>query len=192
LRYEAELRAYFGRYMPGAPGERSNLGAVCTRLARATPGRTAERPTPGTPWTELVECGSEHGAVNFDGEDAMVAYLDARGRFRLVSKTLALLSQRDQAVLDAYYGGEPTEHTLGRLADVACLTQTAWARNRSRAARGMHEPIETTVRWLAAATAPDGRAAYEEIRREATTMLAAARARYAEARVSVAVARSPR
>jgi hypothetical protein len=182
LSHEAELRAYFGRYVPPVPGEQSNFGAMCTRMASSRPGSSAERPTPGTPWTELIECGSEHGAANFDGEDAMVAYLDARRRFRLVSAALAQLSDRDQAVLDAYYGAEPTEHALGRLADVACLTETAWARNRSRAARGMHEPIEATVRWLAAATAPDARAAFEQVRQEAATILAAARAGYATAR----------
>jgi hypothetical protein len=76
-----------------------------------------------------------------------------------------------------------------RLADVACLTETAWARNRSRAARGMHEPIEATVRWLAAATAPDGRAVFQEMRDEATAMLAAARASYLRARGVTASAR---
>jgi hypothetical protein len=182
LSQEAELRAYFGRYMPPVPGEQSNFGTMCARMASSRPGSSAERPTPGTPWTELIECGSEYGAVNFDGEDAMVAYLDARRRFRLVSAALAQLSDRDQAVLDAYYGAETTEHSLGRLADVACLTETAWARNRARAARGMHEPIEATVRWLAAATAPDASAAYEQLRQEASAMLAAARATYVTAR----------
>lgn len=179
---EALLRAYFGCYRPGAPGERSNFGTMCTRLAAGCPPRSAERPTPGTPWTEILDCGHEHGAVNFDGEDAMVAYLDARGRFRRVCEALSRLSTHDQAVLDAYYGSEPAEHALERLAGVATLTETARRRNRSRAARGMHEPIDATVRWLAAATSPDGRAALDEMQREAAQMVSTVKQRYASAR----------
>jgi hypothetical protein len=96
-----------------------------------------------------------------------------------VSEALSRLCERDQAVLDAYYGGEPA---FDRLADVACLTRTAWTRNRSRAARNMHEPIEATVRWLAAATAPDARAAFKEMHDEATAMLVVARQTYASVR----------
>jgi hypothetical protein len=124
-REEAELRAYFGRFMPSVPGERSNFAAIAARKASETSKGTAERPTPGTPWTEILECHGTHGAVNFDGEEATVAYLDARRCFRKVSEALSRLSERDQTVLDAYYGGEPTERALGRLADVAYLTTTA-------------------------------------------------------------------
>jgi hypothetical protein len=53
----------------------------------------------------------------------------------------------------------------------------------------MHEPIEATVRWLAAATAPDGRTAFQQMRDEATAMLAAAKARYMRASRSTASAR---
>jgi hypothetical protein len=188
--YEAELRAYFGRCMPGVPGERSNFAAIAARKASKTPKGTPERPTPGTPWTEILECAGTHGAANFDGEDAMIAYLDARGRFRKVSEALSRLSERDQTVLNAYYGAEPTEHALGGLAEVACLTETAWARNRSRAARGMHEPIEATVRWLAAATAPDAREAFERVRLEATATLVTSKASYASARRVIAMAQA--
>ncbi|MGH7293471.1 MAG: hypothetical protein ACRELB_00990, partial [Polyangiaceae bacterium] len=73
-------------------------------------------------------------------------------------------------------------HALGKLAGVAALTNTARARNRSRAARGMHEPIEATVRWLAAATSPDGRTTYADVEREAVENLRDARSRYALAR----------
>jgi hypothetical protein len=125
LRDEAELRAYFGRYRPGAPGDRSDFGAICARLASGAPGRTAERPTPGTPWTEIVECAGPHGAINFDGEEATVAYIDARWRFRRVSEAVSRLSTRDLEVLNVYYGSEPSEHPLGALAEVACLTETA-------------------------------------------------------------------
>jgi hypothetical protein len=107
LSEEAQLRTYFGRYLPGLPGERSNFGVMIARKASETPRHTAERPTPGTPWTEIVECYGTRGPVNFDGEEGMVAYLDARRRFRKVSEALSRLSDRDQAVLDAYYGGEP-------------------------------------------------------------------------------------
>jgi hypothetical protein len=188
--YEAELRAYFGRYMPGVPGERSNFAAIAARKASETPKGTPERPTPGTPWTEILKCAGTHGAVNFDGEDAMIAYLDARGRFWKVSEALSRLSERDQTVLDAYYGAAPTEHALAGLADVACLTETAWARNRARAGRGMHEPIEATVRWLAAATAPDAREAFERVQAEATATLSRARANYAVVRGLVGAVRA--
>jgi hypothetical protein len=178
-RDEAELWAYFGRFRPGVPGERSNFGAMCARLSSGVAPRTAERPTAGTPWTEIVECAGAHGAVNFDGEDAMVAYIDARWRLRRVSEALSLLSPRNREVLDAYYGSEPTEHPLGELAQVARLTETARGRNRARAARGLHQPIEATVRWLAAATAPEGRAEGAQVRREAEEMLTAAKGSYA-------------
>jgi hypothetical protein len=87
----------------------------------------------------------------------MVAYLDARLRFRRISTALSRLPARDQEVLGAYYGYEPSEHPLGALAEVASLTETARGRNRARAVRGMHAPIEATVSWLAAATAPGAR-----------------------------------
>jgi hypothetical protein len=183
---EADLRAYFSRFRPCAPGDRSNFGAVAARMASKRPPDSSQRPTPGTPWTELVECASARATVNFDGEEAMVAYLDARWRFRRVSRALSRLSQRDQEILDAYYGSEPTEHPLGQLAAVACLTDTAQHRNRARATRGIHEPIEATVRWLAAATSPDGLAASVAIRAAAAEMLRAARMRYARARCTQA------
>jgi hypothetical protein len=181
-REEAELRAYFGCYRPGPPGERSNFGAMCTRLAAGRTPKSTERPTPGTPWTEIVECAGAHATANFDGEDAMVAYIDARLRFRRISTALSRLSARDQEVLGAYYGYSPGEHPLGAHAEVACLTETACRRNRARAARGLHQPIEATVRWLAAATAPDGRAERDQLQREATEMLVAATTSYARAR----------
>jgi hypothetical protein len=155
---------------------------MCARLSAGRAPKATERPTPGTPWTEILECAGAHALANFDGESAMVAYVDARLRFRRVSTALSRLSARDQEVLGAYYGCEPSEHPLGALAEVASLTGTAQGRNRARAARGMHEPIEATVRWLAAATAPDARAALGEVRDEANAILAAARARYALAR----------
>ena len=175
---EAVLRAYFGCDLPGVPSQQSNFRAMCSRLASGTRARSAERPTRGTPWTQIVECAGTHGAVNLEGEDAMVAYFDARRRFRQVCSALAELSERDYAVLEAYYGAPPAEHALGPLAEVACLTETARRRNRSRAAREMHEPVEATVRWLAAATAPDSRAAFAQVRGEAVEMLEAARASY--------------
>ena len=85
-------------------------------------------------------------------------------------------------MLDAFYGGEPTEHALGRLAGVAVLTETARRRNRSRAARRMHEPIEATVRWLAATTATDVRATFRDVREEAGALVEGASARYLRAR----------
>jgi hypothetical protein len=188
VHYEIELRTYFSLYLPSAPGDQSGFGAMCRRLGNSRSPRSNERPTPGTPWTEIVDCPRTYVGASFDGEEAMLTYLDARRRFRRVCEALSRLSERDQAALNAYYGAEPTEHPLERLADVACLTQTAWARNRSRAARGVHEPIEATVRWLAAATAPDARAAFEDVNREATAMVATAKANYARARRAMAAA----
>jgi hypothetical protein len=179
---EIELRAYFMSYMPPAPGERSGFGAMCTRIANARNGRSSERPTPGTPWTEVLECRTPHGAVAFDGEDAMVAHLDARGRFRRVCEALSHISAHDQEVLGAYYGNEACEHALGQLAAVAALTETAKRRNRARAAREIHEPVEVTVRWLAAATSPEARGALTQIRCDAEALLCGARASYARAR----------
>jgi hypothetical protein len=112
----------------------------------------------------------------------MIAYIDARRRRRKVIEALSRLSERDQRVLGAYYGAEPSERGLGQLADVACLTKTAWVKNRARAARGVHETIAATVRWLAAATAPTKRAAFAEIHEEAMSLVAVARANYARAR----------
>lgn len=179
---EIELRAYFGSYVPRAPGERSSFGPMCARLGQARNPGSKERPTPDTPWTEILDCPRSYEGANFDGEDAMVMYLDARRRFRRVCEALSRLSARDQQVLDAYYGSEPFEHWLGPLAAVAALTDTATKRNRARAARGMHEPVEVTVRWLAAATSPEARAAFKEIRGEAETLLREARTSYAHAR----------
>src|SRR5579883_795811 len=72
---EADLRAYFSRLRPSAPGDRSNFSAVAARMASKRPPDSSQRPTPGTPWTELVEGASARATVNFDGEEAMVAYL---------------------------------------------------------------------------------------------------------------------
>jgi len=121
----------------------------------------------------------------------MVAYLDARLRFRRVSTALSLLLHQEQEVLSAYYGCEPAEHPLGALAEVACLTETAGRRNRARAARGLHEPIEATVRWLAAATAPDAREALRHMRQEAVHTLAAAGRSYRRARDHIAAYTRP-
>ena len=188
VHYEIELRTYFSLYLPCAPGDQSGFGAMCRRLGNSRNPRSNERPTPGTPWTEVVDYHRMYVGASFDGEDAMLTYLDARRRFRRVCEALSRLSERDQAVLNAYCGAEPTKHPLERLTDVACLTHTAWARNRSRAARDMHEPIEVTVRWLAAATAPDARVALEDVKREATEMVAAAKTNYARARRTSAAA----
>lgn len=178
VRDEIELRAYFSSHAPPAPGEQSGFGAMCRRLGNSRNPRSNERPAPGTPWTEIVECRRAYAGANFDGEDAMLAYLDARRRFRSVCEALSRLSVREQRVLDAYYGSEPCEHPLGQLATVASLTDTANRRNRARAARGMHEPVEVTVRWLAAATAPEAREALAKVKLEARELLRLARSSY--------------
>jgi hypothetical protein len=187
-RDEADLRAYFATYVPPPPGARSNFDSMCTRLGRARNPRSREKPAVGTPWTEILDCGASSSAVNFDGEVAMVAYLDARRRFRRVCETLARLTAAERDVLDAYYGSGESEHALGRLAGVATMTEAAQHRNRSRAARGMHEPIEATVRWLAAATAPEAREAFEVVRARAEGMLSEAKASYTGARRLAALA----
>ena len=179
---EMELHAYFTSFCPPVPGERSGFGAMCTRLSASGTGRSRELPTPGTPWTEIVACSSERAAANFDGEDAMVAHLDGRRRFRTLCNALSRLSAAEQLVLGAYYGQDSVEHPLGRLAGVASLTQAAMKRNRARAARGLHEPVEATVRWLAATVAPEARVALEELTREARAAVGAARRAYATVR----------
>lgn len=179
---EADLRAYFSRFRPSAPGDRSNFSAVAARMASKRPPDSPQRPKPGTPWTELVACAPARATVNFDGEEAMIAYVDARWRFRRVSEALSLTSVLDQEVLDAYYGREPTEHPLGQLAGVACLTPAAQRRNRARAARGVHESIEVTVRWLSAAMSPDAHGDQAEVRLQAAALLEDARVSYATAR----------
>jgi hypothetical protein len=178
---EAILRAYFHSYRPSAPGAKSNFGAVATRKGSAINPRTIERPTPGTPWTEILDCGHGGGATNFDGEEAMLAYIDGRRWLRRVGAAVESLSTRDQDVLDAYYGSEPSNHPLGPIAPVIALTEAARARNRGRAARGLHEPIETTVRWLATLPGNDARTATDDMRREANEMLRGARANFARA-----------
>jgi hypothetical protein len=185
VRDEIELRAYFSSNAPPAPGDRSGFGAMCTRLGNSRNPRSSERPLPGTPWTEVLDCGRSYSGANFDGEDAMVMYLDARRRFRRVCEALSRLSACDQQVLEAYYGSERSEHPLGHPAAVANLTDTATKRNRARAARGMHEPVEVTVRWLAAATSPEARAALAVIKSEGADLLREARRAYAAARGSV-------
>lgn len=186
IRDEIELRAYFSSHVPLAPGDRSGFGAMCRRLGNSRNPRSNERPVPGTPWTEIVECRRTYASANFDGEDAMLAYLDARRRFRRVCEALSQLSSRDQQVLEAHYGSEPNaDGVLGPLAAVACLTDTALRRNRARAVREMHEPIEVTVRWLAAATSPEARTAFKQVRAEAEVLLREARRRYAIARNAV-------
>ncbi len=182
VRDEIELRAYFSSHAPLAPGDRSGFGAMCRRLGNSRNPRSNERPLPGTPWTEILDCRRSYAGSNFDGEDAMVAYLDARRRFRGVCEALSQLSMCDQRVLDAYYGSEPSDHPLGQLAAVAKLTETAVKRNRARAARGMHEPVEVTVRWLAAATSPEARAALVQAKSEAGALLREARRSYGCAR----------
>jgi hypothetical protein len=179
---EVELRAYFSSYVPRAPGERSSFGAMCTRLGNARNPRSKQRPTADTPWTEILDCPRSYGSANFDGEDAMVMYLDGRKRFRRVCEALSMLSTCDQRVLDAFYGIDVCEHPLGQFAAVATLTDTANKRHRARAARGLHEPIEVTVRWLAGGTSPDARAAFKLMRDEAEVLLRQARGAYAHAR----------
>ncbi|MGH7297566.1 MAG: hypothetical protein ACRELB_21695 [Polyangiaceae bacterium] len=185
-RDEMDLRAYFSSYVPPPPGARSNFGSMCARLGNARNPASKEKPGSRTPWTQILDCSGSPAILNFDGEQAMIAYLDARRRFRRVCDALSRLDGVEREVLDAYHGGEESEHALGRLAGVATMTPTARQRNRSRAARGMHEPIEATVRWLAAATAPDGQQAFKDVREEAETLLASAHRQYALAR------RSPR
>lgn len=181
---EIELRAYFGSFVPHAPGERSSFGPMCARLGQAINPRTNERPTADAPWTEILDCRRSYGGANLGGDDAMVAYLDARRRFGRVCEALSKLSTCDQQVLDAYYGCDQAEHPLGRLAGVAALTEAAQRRNRARAARGLHEPIEVTVRWLAAATASDARTSVAEVREQAHAMFNAASNCYARARAA--------
>jgi hypothetical protein len=178
---EIELRAYFARYVPPAPGACSNFGSMCTRLGNARNLRSKERPSPGASWTEILDCSGARAGAKFDGEYAMVEYLDAQRRFRRVAEALPQLPPRYQDALAAYYGGERAEHALGQLAGVTALTPTALRRNRSRAARGLHEPIEATVRWLTAATTPDGSLALASLRSEAEGLLRSAQRAYVEA-----------
>jgi hypothetical protein len=181
---EIDLRAYFACSLPPPPGERSSFGPMCARIANSRNRRSPERPSPDAPWTEVIECRPAHGTGAFEAEEAFVAYIDARRRFRRVRAALAKVAFDERATLEAYFAPEPLpDHPLGRLASVGPLTPTAQRRNRARAARGLHEPAGATIRWLAASTAREARATLDEIRREAAALLRRAKADFARARI---------
>src|SRR5260221_14166197 len=138
--YGAELWWYFAFNIPVPPGHASAFGPMCNRLERANPN-TEERPTPfvvkpggiteGAAWTEIIACGHGGEEPN-DGEDAMIAHLDAKRATATVAGYLAELPRRDYLVLEAYYGGwsiEPDKH-LGHYRAVARLTKVAHHENR--------------------------------------------------------------
>jgi hypothetical protein len=180
---EIHLRAYFACDLPPPPGERSNFGPMCARAALRN-RQSQERPSPEAPWTEILECPGTSATSALEAEEAFVAYIDARRRFRRVRTALAQLAFDEHAALEAYFAPEPLpDHPLGRLASVGPLTPTAQRRNRARAARGLHEPAGATIRWLAASTAREARTALDEIRREAATLLRQAKGSYARARI---------
>ena len=180
---EIHLRAYFACDLPPPPGERSNFGSMCARAALRN-RRSQERPSPEAPWTEILECPGTSTTSALEAEEAFVAYIDARRRFRRVRAALAQLAFDEHAALEAYFAPEPLpDHPLGRLASVGPLTPTAQRRNRARAARGLHEPAGATIRWLAASTAREARTALDEIRREAAALFAGRRRSYARARI---------
>jgi hypothetical protein len=180
---EIDLRTYFACNLPMAPGERSTFGPMCARIASRN-RRSAERPSPDAPWTEILECHPTRSTSAFDAEEAFVTYVDARRRFRSVRAALEGLAFDEFAALEAYFGPEPLpDHPLGKLAGLGPFTPTALRKNRVRAGRGFHEPPGATIRWLAATPTREARAALDEIRREAAALLRRAKSSYARVRV---------
>ncbi len=188
---EAELRAFFMLYVPPAPGSCSSFGAMCTRVANIQNRATTERPTPGAPWTEIVDCGRAAHAAG-DSEDGMIAHVDALRRMQRVRAALGGLAPHEHSVLAAHYSGEhDATGPLGRLSAVAMLTSVAVAENRRRAVRDRHETVEETLASVAAAAKRSGgstaeraraRAIVDTVRRGAAALLDSARTRYASAR----------
>jgi hypothetical protein len=194
---EILLRAYFARYLPPAPGAGSSFGGMCSRLSNARNPATTERPTPfvvrsdgtaaGAVWTEILDCGRGSSSSASDGEDAMIAHIDALRCLGRVRRALATLSAGDQRVLDVHYASDRTTGPLGRLAAVGALTSAARIENRRRAVDGRHELIQDTLDSLVK-TAPGSaagrahtRALLAAVRAEATALLSAARTSYARA-----------
>lgn len=185
---EAELRAFFAMYVPPAPGAVSGFGAMCNRLANAKNPKTTELPSPNGPWTEMVECAHALSAAG-DGEDAMIAHLDALRRMRHVRRALDAIERYEREVLAMHYGGDlDAAGPLGRLSAVATLTSAAISENRRRAARDRHETVEETLADVAVLAKRPGaqrvgaRAILDAVRREASTLLDSARTSFARAR----------
>jgi hypothetical protein len=193
---EIPLRAYFARYVPPAPGSGSSFGGMCARLSNARNPATKELPTPfvvdddgsasGAVWTEILDCGRDSSSAG-DGEDAMIAHIDAIRCMARVRRTLSRLMANDQDVLDAHYASDRTAGPLGRFAGVAALTIAARTENRERAARGQYESIHDTLDSLArtarasASERAHTRALLASVRSESHSLLNAARTRYARA-----------
>jgi hypothetical protein len=181
---EAELRAFFMLYLPPAPGSASSFGAMCARVANIRNPATNELPTPlvihcdgtatGAPWTEILDCSTLAHATT-DGEDAMIAHVDALRRMH--------------RVLSARYAENVPAGPLGAMTGVAALTSVIAVENRRRAAADRHETVEATVASLIAASDSTSktdrardRAMVNAARREASALLDSARASYAQAR----------
>ena len=149
-RDEADLRWYFGAAKPSPPGVSSNFGRMCEREGNKMNPRTAERPSVGAPWTELIECKMSFGSSGTNAsEDMMISYLDTQRRRGRVSRALAWLPELDQQALEAHYSREaPRAGILRRLGSVAILSGAARRENRARAASGHHEPVEETLERL--------------------------------------------
>lgn len=184
FRDEAELRAYFALELPPPPGARSSFGPMCERLENARNPKTTELPTAGASWTEIIECRLRQASnAADDAEDAYIAYVDARRRVARVHAALSRLSEREEAVLRAFYARDVDA--------IAPLTPTAEKANRECAARGQHETVNASVGRLhreakdmsaSKASRDDARATLSAIRREATAMLQQARASYIRCR----------
>src|SRR5438132_819581 len=101
---EMELRWFFGLDLPPMPGTTSSFRAMCTQLQQKN-RRTKERPSDGTPWTQILKCKVSHdGTLENAAEDAMLDYLDAQRRPARIRATLRTLSAVEYAVLDARFG----------------------------------------------------------------------------------------
>jgi hypothetical protein len=195
---EAELRAFFMLYLPPAPGSASSFGAMCARVANIRNPATNELPTPlvihcdgtatGAPWTEILDCSTLAHATT-DGEDAMIAHVDALRRMHRVRRALGQLTPHEQDVLSARYAENVPAGPLGAMTGVAALTSVIAVENRRRAAADRHETVEATVASLIAASDSTSktdrardRAMVNAARREASALLDSARASYAQAR----------
>lgn len=179
-RDEADLRIYFALELPPPPGTQSSFGPMCERVSNSRNPKTKELPSEGVPWTDIIECSWGRSSTH-DGEDAFIAYVDARRFVKRVHIALSRLTEHEREVLRAHY----TE------LDLAPLTPTAERENRERAATERHESVATSVTHLnreakdmraSKASRDDTRAKLTAIRREVAEMLQEARAAYSRTR----------
>jgi hypothetical protein len=169
---EMDLLWYYGLELPPVPGLGSTFTAMCARLQARNP-RTKELPSDDTPWTEVLKCKVAEASSALDGEDQMIAYIDAQRRAGRVRSVLRQLGAEEWAVLEARFARDTVEARLraqfGDLAGVALLTATATEQMAKRARADKHDSVTgTLVDLVARAKAHDVRG---ETRREVRKVL---------------------